>query len=50
MKLEMKENCAYSLVSPTSMGLRITPLYQQPVHVSDHFFSRQRAPRATSSL
>lgn len=38
MKLEMKENCAYSLVSPTSMGLRITPLYQQPVDVSDHFF------------
>ena len=36
--LPLKENCAYSLVCPTSMGLRITPLYQQPVHVSDHFF------------
>ena len=38
MKPTVRENCAYSLVSPTSMGVRITPLYHQPVHVSDHFF------------
>lgn len=34
----VNEQCAYSLVCPTSMGVRITPLNQQPVHVSDHFF------------
>jgi len=38
MKPTVRENCAYSLVSPTSMGVRITPLNHQPVHVSDHFF------------
>ncbi|MGI6252426.1 MAG: PfkB family carbohydrate kinase [Aminivibrio sp.] len=34
----VKEHSAYSLVCPTSMGVRITPLNHQPVHVSDHFF------------
>ena len=38
MKPTVRENSAYSLVCPTSMGVRITPLYHQPVHVSDHFF------------
>ncbi|MBL3539746.1 MAG: sugar kinase [Aminivibrio sp.] len=38
MKPTVRENWTYSLVCPTSMGVRITPLYQQPVHVSDHFF------------
>lgn len=37
MKIEVKKNCAYSLIVPTSMGVRITPLNGQPVHCSDTF-------------
>jgi len=35
--MKLKENCKYSLVIPTSMGLRITPVERQPVHSSDVF-------------
>tara|TARA_B110000438_G_scaffold200568_1_gene192113 strand:+ start:296 stop:1369 length:1074 start_codon:yes stop_codon:yes gene_type:complete len=34
----LKENCKYSLVIPTSMGVRLTPRNGQPVHSSDTFF------------
>lgn len=34
----LKENCKYSLVIPTSMGVRLTPQNGQPVHSSDTFF------------
>lgn len=37
MKIDLKENCKYSLVVPTSMGLRISPANGQPVHSSDIF-------------
>jgi 2-dehydro-3-deoxygluconokinase len=37
MKIELKKEFAYSLVVPTSMGVRITPLNGQPVHCSDTF-------------
>jgi len=37
MGIELKENCKYSLVVPTSMGVRITPVNKQPVHSSDQF-------------
>jgi 2-dehydro-3-deoxygluconokinase len=37
MKIELKKNCAWSLVVPTSMGVRISPLNGQPVHCSDTF-------------
>ncbi len=37
MKLALKENCKYALVVPTSMGVRITPLAGQPVHVGGMF-------------
>jgi 2-dehydro-3-deoxygluconokinase len=37
MKIELRENCAYALVIPTSMGVRITPVGGQPVHSSDTF-------------
>ena len=26
MKIELRKNCKYSLVAPTSMGIRITPI------------------------
>jgi 2-dehydro-3-deoxygluconokinase len=37
MKMELKKNCKYSLVVPTSMGVRITPLNGQPVNSSKLF-------------
>lgn len=35
--MELRKDCAYSLVIPTSMGVRITPQNGQPVHASDTF-------------
>jgi len=35
--MKIRQNCAYSLVIPTSMGVRITPPNGQPVHTSDTF-------------
>jgi len=38
VNIELKKDYAYSLVVPTSMGVRITPVYGQPVHSSNTFF------------
>ncbi len=38
MKIELKKDCMWALVVPTSMGVRITPSNGQPVHSSDTFF------------
>jgi len=38
MKIELKKDCMFALLVPTSMGVRITPLNGQPVHASDTFF------------
>jgi 2-dehydro-3-deoxygluconokinase len=38
MTIELKKNCAYALLVPTSMGVRITPPDGQPVHASSSFF------------
>jgi len=35
--IELKENCKYAILVPTSMGVRITPINGQPVHCSDTF-------------
>lgn len=35
--MKLREDFAYALVVPTSMGVRITPLHGQPVHSSDTF-------------
>ncbi|MBK8946319.1 MAG: sugar kinase [Ignavibacteriae bacterium] len=37
MSIELKNNYKYSLVVPTSMGVRITPANGQPVHSSEQF-------------
>lgn len=37
MSIELRKDFAYSLVVPTSMGVRITPVNSQPVHSSDTF-------------
>lgn len=38
MSIEVKNNYVYSMVVPTSMGVRITPENGQPVHSSSTFF------------
>ncbi len=38
MKIELKKEYAWSLLVPTSMGVRITPVNSQPAHGSDTFF------------
>lgn len=37
MKIDLRENSKYALLTPTSMGVRITPINGQPVHSSDTF-------------
>ncbi|NLN29624.1 MAG: sugar kinase, partial [Bacteroidales bacterium] len=37
MRIELRKDFEWSLVVPTSMGVRITPLHGQPVHCSDTF-------------
>lgn len=37
MKIELRKDYTYSLVVPTSMGVRITPVDSQPVHCSDTY-------------
>ena len=37
MQIELRKDFTYSLVVPTSMGVRITPVNGQPVHCSDTF-------------
>lgn len=33
--MKLRDNCAYSIVAPTSMGIRITPFDRQPVNMSN---------------
>lgn len=40
MIIELKKNCKYSLVVPTSMGLRLTPPNGQPVHAAGSFVAQ----------
>ncbi|MDD2460793.1 MAG: sugar kinase [Kiritimatiellia bacterium] len=37
MTLDLRENCKYALLVPTSMGIRITPVNGQPVHLGGTF-------------
>ena len=47
MSIELRKNCAWSLVVPTSMGVRITPVNGQPVHTSS-LFSMQATSAETN--
>lgn len=40
MSIELKKDFAYSLVIPTSMGIRLTPVDSQAVHCSDTFIMK----------
>ncbi len=35
MTISLRENCDFSLLVPTSMGVRLTPLHGQPMHSSN---------------
>jgi 2-dehydro-3-deoxygluconokinase len=48
MKIELKKECAYSLIVPTSMGVRLCPPDGQPVHLSDTF--RMQATSAETNV
>ncbi len=37
MKIELRDDCAYAMLVPTSMGVRITPAGGQPVHCGGSF-------------
>jgi 2-dehydro-3-deoxygluconokinase len=37
MKMELRRDARYALLTPTSMGTRLTPNSGQPVHSSEHF-------------
>ena len=37
MSISLREDCAFSLLVPTSMGVRFTPVGGQPFHCSDTF-------------
>ena len=36
--IQLRKDCAYALLVPTSIGVRMCPLQGQPAHVSDTFF------------
>ena len=48
MKIELKKDYTWSLIVPTSMGVRITPANGQPVHCSDEF--RMQATSAETNV
>ncbi len=37
MSIQLRKDCAYALLVPTSMGVRLTPANGQPMHCSDTF-------------
>jgi 2-dehydro-3-deoxygluconokinase len=37
VSIELRKNCKYAMIVPTSMGVRITPLDGQPVYASDRY-------------
>ncbi|HBX47269.1 MAG TPA: 2-keto-3-deoxygluconate kinase, partial [Porphyromonadaceae bacterium] len=47
MTLVLKQDCKYSLLVATSMGVRITPVNAQPVH-SSRLFEMQATSAETN--
>lgn len=47
MELNLRKNCRYALLVPTSMGVRITPVNGQPVY-SSHLFEMQATSAETN--
>ena len=46
--MELKKNCKYAMIIPTSMGVRLTPENGQPFHCSDTF--KMQATSAESNV
>ncbi|MCH2206384.1 MAG: sugar kinase [Lentisphaerales bacterium] len=46
--MELKKNCKYAMIIPTSMGIRLTPENGQPFHSSDTF--KMQATSAESNV
>ena len=46
--IELKKDCRYALLIPTSMGTRLTPVNGQPFHCSDTF--KMHASSAESNV
>ena len=46
--MKLRENCKYALIVPSSMGVRITPVERQPVHISNMF--RMQATSAETNV
>ena len=38
MDLNLRKDYKYAVACPTSMGVRITPINRQPVHISHEFY------------
>jgi 2-dehydro-3-deoxygluconokinase len=49
MAIQLKKNCKYALVVPSSMGVRITPVNRQPVHTA-HLYEMQATSAETNVL
>jgi 2-dehydro-3-deoxygluconokinase len=49
MNFELRNDCKYSIVAPSSMGVRMTPLDRQPVHTS-HIYMMQATSAETNAL
>ena len=45
--MKLRENSKYALITPTSIGVRITPLNGQPVH-SSHLFEMHATSAETN--
>ncbi|MBD3419010.1 MAG: sugar kinase [Chitinivibrionales bacterium] len=48
MSIQLRNNCKYALLVPTSMGTRLTPMNGQPFHCSDTF--KMQATSAESNV
>ncbi len=47
--MKLRDNCAYSMLAPTSIGVRITPFDRQPVNMSN-LYSMQATSAETNVL
>ena len=48
MKLKLRENCKYGIATPTSMGIRITPMNGAPVHTSNTYYMQATSAESNS--
>lgn len=49
MAIELRSECAYALIAPTSIGVRIAPFNRQPVHCSDSFMMQATSAESNAA-